>query len=379
MGALAISRRAVPLVCLLACGGGGKKQPAPPAEVAKPAPPPETEADRERKRHDAAVAIVPEGSTCLPAVLKGDGGPQLDLAAVKDHAIVCAVDRDTSRLLGPLGCWQVDVSSGELSYMPPTPLPGRNVDVLLDGHCARGFCLPDNAKLPDDKVVHLSWSAPDSASVAMLTQDEVNVFDAASKAQSSTFSIRGDKGVTGQALAVYLDGDQIFIEANGGTTTGVWQYKVDGTPVGPLVGIGADNKPLSTYHGSFSIIDDTHVGVAERGYSSFTSFEVATGKRIKAVRKIGKLACKPDEVESYWQDTGTVSDKCKTSLTAQFTALIGAPALMGKKSLLVMLRGDRLGELSAMDPKLLTEKKVLKMTWCDAANASAGSAAGSAQ
>jgi hypothetical protein len=369
----------VPLACLLACGGGGKKQPAPPAEVAKPAPPPETEADRERKRHDAAVAIVPEGSTCLPAVLKGDGSPQLDLAAVKDHAIVCAVDRDTSRLLGPLGCWQVDVSSGELSYMPPTPLPGRNVDVLLDGHCARGFCLPDNAKLPDDKVVHLSWSAPDSASVAMLTQDEVNVFDAASKAQSSTFSIRGDKGVTGQALAVYLDGDQVFIEANGGTTTGVWQYKVDGTPVGPLVGIGADNKPLSTYHGSFSIIDDTHVGVAERGYSSFTSFEVATGKRIKAVRKIGKLACKPDEVESYWQDTGTVSDKCKTSLTAQFTALIGAPALMGKKSLLVMLRGDRLGELSAMDPKLLTEKKVLKMTWCDAANASAGSAAGSAQ
>jgi hypothetical protein len=69
-----------------------------------------------------------------------------------------------------------------------------------------------------------------------------------------------------------------------------------------------------------------------------------------------------------------VSDKCKSGLVSQFGALIGAPALMGKKSLLVMLRGDRLGELSAVDPKSLAEKKVLKMPWCDAANAGVGSA-----
>jgi hypothetical protein len=39
---------------------------------------------------------------------------------------------------------------------------------------------------------------------------------------------------------------------------------------------------------------------------------------------------------------------------------------MGSKSLVVMLRDDRLGELAVMDPKSLAEKSAIKMPWCTA-------------
>ena len=365
-------RSAVLLVWVVACGA--KKPPVQPEPVAKPPPPPETEADREAKRHAAAIAIVPEGSSCLPAGLKEENGPMLDMAAVKNDtasdAIICAIDSDRTRLLGPVGCWKIDLQTGALAYHAPVPLPGRNLDALLDGRCVRGLCLPDDTKLPETKTVHLSWSSPDAAKVAMLVGDDVHLFDAASKSHSSVFSIRGDKGVTGTALAIYATSDDVFVEGNDGTTTNVWRFKSDGTASGPLTGI-SDNKPLSTYHGAFMVLDIDHVGIAERGFTTLTSFKLDTGQRIKAVRKIGKLACKPEEVEAYWHDGDSVSDKCKGSIASQYATFIGATALMGRTSLLVMLRDDRLGELSVMDPKSLAEKKALKMPWCGAAGTTA--------
>ena len=44
----------------------------------------------------------------------------------------------------------------------------------------------------------------------------------------------------------------------------------------------------------------------------------------------------------------------------------GATAVMGSKSLLVLLRGPRLGELAVMDPKSLAEKRAIKLPWCEA-------------
>ena len=134
----------------------------------------------------------------------------------------------------------------------------------------------------------MSWSI-DGKKVAVLVGDNVHLFDAASKNHESAFAIRGDKGLTNDRIGVHYVGDTIFVEgADQGPYAAVWQLKSDGTAVGPLVGIGGKD-PLSTYHGSFSVLDPDHVGVAERGMETLTSFEVSTGKRAKAVRKIGKL------------------------------------------------------------------------------------------
>ena len=87
------------------------------------APPPhvETEADREKKRHAEAIAIVPEGSKCLPTALKDDGAPRARARRVGTDAVVCAVDQDKSRLLGPVGCWKVDLGGAQRVAGLPGP------------------------------------------------------------------------------------------------------------------------------------------------------------------------------------------------------------------------------------------------------------------
>ena len=77
------------LAVVASCGGGKKKAPVKPIVKEQPKQkevPIETEADREAKRHDAALAIVPEGTSCLPTALKKDTAPQLQLAAIGGYA-----------------------------------------------------------------------------------------------------------------------------------------------------------------------------------------------------------------------------------------------------------------------------------------------------
>lgn len=127
-------------VALLACGGGDKKSSTTPKAgkgTGKASATKETEEDRANKRHAAALAIVPDGSTCLPAVLKEPGAPRLDLAAVGMDSIVCASDTDKSRLLGPIACWKVNLENGKLTYQVAAPLAGRGIDVRVDDRCAR--------------------------------------------------------------------------------------------------------------------------------------------------------------------------------------------------------------------------------------------------
>jgi hypothetical protein len=357
----------VPLLVIVACGGGNKPAPKHAKEEVK-APPPhvETEADREKARHDKALAIVPEGSKCLPTALKDEGAPELELGAVGSDAIVCAVDKDKSRLLGVVGCWKVDLSSGGLEYKDMAPMPGGNVDVKLDDRCAHGFCLPKEAKVSGD-TAHMSWNL-DGTKVAVLVGDDVHIFDAGNKTHESSFSVRGDKGLSNNPVAVHYVGDTIFVEgADEGPYSAVWAFKQDGTASGPINALGGkEEKPVSTYHGSFSVLDKTHVGLAEKGMETLTIYEVDTGKRTKLVRNVGKLACKPDELDAFWHDGDKVTDKCKDSIAKASGHLIGANAVMGSKSLLVLLRGDRLGELAVMDAKTLAEKKAIKMLWCGA-------------
>lgn len=358
-------------VALPACGGGGgKKAPKDPIVKEGPAkpkpPPPETEEDREKKREEAARRIVPEGSKCLPTALKGESAPRLELAAVDGDAVVCAIDDERERLLGPIACWKVDVVSGDLEYQPGRALPGRGFPVKLDDRCARGYCLPKDATV-DAKVAHLAWNL-DRSKVAVSLGDELHLYDAASKAHESSFSIRGDKGVAGDPIRLYWVGDSIFIEASdGGTSTPVWAFKAaDGTPVGPLETIGKNAKPLSTHGGSFLILDEARVGVAEQGFSSVLTYEVASGKRAKLVRKLPRSPCKAAEIKAHWADEADkVSAKCKDHMAKHFTHLVGADAVAGTKNWLVLLREPRLGDLAVMDAKTFAESRAIKLPWCE--------------
>ena len=365
------ARWLVPMLALAACGGGNKKAAPkkPTHEVEAPPPKVETEEDRAAKRLSKAHDLIPEGTKCLPAKLKEDGAPELELAAVGTDAIVCAIDKDKDRLLGPVACWKVDLASGGLEYQDPstTVLPGMNVDVKLDDHCARGFCLPKEAKVAGTGAAHMSWNI-DKTKVAVLVGDDVHIFDAASKAHESSFSVRGDKGLTNDPVGIHFVGDMIFVEgADQGPYSAVWGFKAaDGSPSGPINALGGkDEKPVSTWHGSVSVLDKGHIALAEKGMDMLTIYEVDTGKRTKLVRKLPKVACKPDELDAFWHDGDKVTDKCKDSVMKASGHLIGATAVMGSKSLLVLLRNDRLGELAVMDAKTLAEKKAIKMPWCD--------------
>ncbi len=367
-------------LALVACGGGSKKPPKkPPVVNADPTPkkPAESEEDREKKRLAASHAIVPENATCLPQGLKENTAPRLELAAVGNDAVVCALDTDESRLLGPVACWKIDLTSGALTYMAAAPLPGRGISVLLDDRCARGFCLPKDAKVPASKVARMAWST-DGSKVAVLVGDDMHIYDSSSKAHESSFSIRGDKGVTNDPAAVHWVGDMLFVEGTDqGPFAAVWAFKADGTAVGGIEAIGSkDGKPLSTFGGSFSLLDKTRVAVSEQGFSTLTIYETTNGQRSKLVRKLTKPPCKNDEVDAYWKDENDkVGAKCKDALQKSFGSLQGATAVAGSKNFLVMLRGPRLGELAVLDGKTLAEKKAIKLPWC---NGGDGGAAGAA-
>jgi hypothetical protein len=376
-----VSQRALACVLVLAaCGGGEKKvkQPKPEKEVVTK-PKVETEADREAKRKAAREAIVPEGSNCLPAALKEPGAPALELAGVGPDAVLCAVDTDASRALGPVGCWKVDLKNMGNGSVPliaqeAAPQPGHDVVAQIHDGCAMGFCSPGkNAAGP---TAHLSWNA-DGKQVAMLVGTDVHLFDAATKKHVSTFGVTGDKGVTGTPTALHFVGDSVVVEG-GDDAPGAWVFKTDGNPTGPIMALGGkDEKQINLKHGSFSVLDANKVALADHGMDTFTVYEIGSGKRTKAVHKPAKLACKPAEIEAYWADGDKVSDKCKDSIAKAIGPWVGATAVLGAHSLLFVMKGDRFGELAIVDPKTLAEsKKALKMPWCggggDTASASGG-------
>src|SRR5439155_2694211 len=96
--------------------------------------------------------------------------------------------------------------------------------------------------------------------VAVLVGDDVHIFDAGTKAHENSFSVRGDKGLTNEPTAVHYVGDTIFVEgADQGPYSAVWAFKQDGTQAGPINALGGkDEKPVSTYHGSFPVLNETH-------------------------------------------------------------------------------------------------------------------------
>jgi hypothetical protein len=351
-------------MALPSCGGDSKKKVTkkPVVTQKEPEPPPETAEDRAAKREAALDKIVPKDSTCLPLALKESDAPVLELAAVGSDAVVCANDRDRERAWGTVGCWTIALASGELAFRSREPVNSRGVAMKLDGKCALELCLPKDSTVPEDRRALITANG-DGSKHAMLVGEDMHIYDG-DKAHEAAWSIRQDNGITGDPLRIDWVGDHIFIEGE----DGVWIYKAaDGAPVGAIEPIGSkDHKPISPKHGSFVVLDKQRVAIAEQGYSLVTTYEADTGKRAKLVRKINKGPCKDADAQAYFKGD-EVPEKCKAHMQKTYSHLQGADAVAGSKNLLVLLRGPRLGELAVLDAKSLSEKKTIKLPWCDEA------------
>jgi hypothetical protein len=244
---------------------------------------------------------------------------------------------------------------------------------MLDDRCARGFCLPREAKVPTDPVALIAWNL-ENTKVAVLVGDDLHIYNAQTRAHETSFSIRGDKGVTGDPTEIDWSGESIFVQATDGTVAPVFVFKPDGLPVGPIeaLGGGKDKAVLSTRNGSFLLLKPEQVAISEQGLTTLTIYETATGKRTKLVRKLPAPTCKKEELDAVWHDpTAQVSAKCRDYVTRNYAHLIGADAVAGTKNLLMLLRGPRLGELAVVDAKTLAEHKAIRMPWCDEAGGGA--------
>lgn len=345
----------VGVLSMTACGGSDKPKPKPVVKQEEPPPPPkkETEEDRAAKRDAAATAIVSTNSTCLPPALKEEKA-RLELAAIGSDAVICATDTDPDRLVGELGCWKIDLASGELAYRSRELIPGRGVMVKLHEGCAWGHCVPD----AEGDTAHMVKSA--DGKTAVLAGDTIHIFEGDGKEPASKVSIRGDKGVTGDVTRINWLGDAFVVEA----ADGVYVFKADGTAVGPVVPLGSkDNKPAT---GTVSLLDKSRIAIAQRGFSTVHTYDATTGARAKLLRRAPKTPCKAADMDAYFQGAGDgVPAKCKAALDKGYGHLVGADAVAGSKNLLVLLRGARAGELAVLDARTLAEKKAIRLSWCE--------------
>jgi hypothetical protein len=345
---------------LAAChtsGGPPPKAPNNKPVVTEPAPVVETEADREAKRLAAVHAIVPPGTTCLPAALNSKFGPRLELAAVENDAILCAHDTTRDRLLGPVACWKIDLGSGGLTYREPAPLPGIGFMARIEERCVRGFCLPKDDDVPADKVAHLSYSL-DGSKVAMLTGEQIALFDSTTREREGGFTIKG----IGKVAALHSLGDTLFVEAGDAKKRGVYMFKTDGTRLGAIDG---PDGALDVINGSFSLLDQSRVAIAEQGFTALTVLDIETGKKTRIARALPKSPCSADETAAYWAGGDDVPDKCSKHMVKTFDHLVGATAVAGARNLLVVLRNGRLGDLAVLDAANLAEKKSIALEWCE--------------
>jgi len=205
---------------------------------------------------NAAHKLVPEGSTCLPLSLKEAGAPRLEVAAINSELVVCAIDIEPDRLLGRSRAGRSTSRRRRSASCPSLPLRSRAVASRQARRSLRaGYCLPKDAKVPGDRIVHMTWH-PDGAKVAVVVGDDLHLYDAASKAHEKSFSIRGEKGVLGTPNAVHWVGDVLYVEGSDDASAAVWAFKPDGTAIGAIEAIGT-TKPASTRGGSFSVLDRT--------------------------------------------------------------------------------------------------------------------------
>lgn len=172
----------------------------------------------------------------------------------------------------PARCWNIDRASGTLSTRATNYIAGRATPLAPKASCYQGLCWP--AYKPDDTS---SYIADDAASIAfhadgkraaVIVNDEVSIFDLASKKVTRSFRARtvvdqaGNKKAWLSVVgAMWFVGDTVFVLGAPGDTSGeyvdqpLFRYSAtDGTSAPPLVvygsGAGIAGNTLTIKSGS---------------------------------------------------------------------------------------------------------------------------------
>jgi hypothetical protein len=264
-----------------------------------------------------------------------------------------------------------------MTYREPAPLPGRGFPVRLDGEndrCARGYCVPADATVPVPPIVHLAWShGGDKVAVAIPgAEPEIHIFGAADKAHQGVIKPKdaeaGDKAMQSDLAGILFVGDVVAaVGAPNDAGAAVYLFKTDGTAVGAVERFGGKAKgPVSVKNGSVAVFGDGMIALSEDAMATITTIDVKTGARAKLVRKQPKTKCKAKDIDALLAGGGEkASDKCKTDYAHQYEPLIGSGLVQGKNNHLVLLRGERYGELSVVDAKTLVENRHFGPAWCE--------------
>ena len=139
----------------------------------------------------------------------------------------------------------------------------------------------------------MTWNV-DRSKVAVLAGDQIHLFDAESRTYASSFSIRGERGVSGAPTGLYWNDAAILVVADDGAASPVWVFRPDGEPLGPILSPDRPATPLSTRNGAVLLLDALRVGIAERGFSTLTIYDTATGVQTLRARRLPASECTDD-------------------------------------------------------------------------------------
>ena len=322
------------------------------------------------KRHAAALAIVPEGTHVPAGRAQGRRRAALELAAVGSATRSCARSTPTRR-----ACSAPSAAGRSTSTRRRARVPGRRRRCPATHRrqarrrAARGAsACRRTRRLPADKVAHMSWNL-DGTKVAVLVGDDVHLFDAASKAHAversrsaATRASPNDRSrSTSSATTIFVEG------ADQGPYSAVWAFKADGTPVGPITGIGGkDEKPISTTTGLVLAARQEPRRARRAGLP--TRHELRDRRPASAQARAQARQARRASPTSSTRSGRTATrspTSARTRSTKAFGPLIGATAVAGQQEPARAAARRPPRRARVLDPKTLAEKKAIKLPWCE--------------
>jgi hypothetical protein len=271
------------------------------------------------------------------------------------------------------GCWTVNPSTGALTASKATALPGRSQDVTADAAgCVAGYCLTPKPEID----MRLMWAtSTNGARAVVLSRGEAHVFDTASKALLRRISLTGGGDdvpghtiVTSVAIRVlYVDDTIHVVGQDAGPFAAVWSFKDSGARLGQVTKDGqVDSGPIDVYRGSASIIDGSHVALADTALRRLVILDAA-GKRTTIVRQVDHAPCSEQDLGEafHTDDTRRMSAACRRVIATQFVPYYAADLVrLPSGAFLAALSEKHAGEIAILDKTTLREVRRLKLARC---------------
>ncbi len=306
------------------------------------------------------------GAPCLPRALfpKGADVPKLDLGLVAGAPVLCAYDEPKP---GVIGCWGVDSTTGALSVVSTTALPGHGLLGAVDAKgCIDGYCLLPK---PDVGQVLRHATSTDGAHEVVLRDGALHVFDAKTKKAVKRIEL-SDNGAPedGSLMAppseLFYVGNTIYVRGSDLFYEPLWSFQDDGKRTALIKREPADALGFSVFGGGVNVLDDKRVVLADAGLQHLLVVAAADGARAMTTRPVKPGPCKPQDL-ALLADAPETGKGCRKILNRSFMPFVGLdPILLPSGDYFAALGGKNRGSVAILDGKQLTEKKRIKLKVC---------------